>query len=98
MRHRSLSPADVPRRQLRPPFAIVLLVAALTACQIKDAEFFTPLPTETRTDTGGSKPMPMFIGEVPSSSLGLGPFARLGRRFLGPEIGAVLHAQTVGAA
>src|SRR5690242_389714 len=26
------------------------------------------------------------------------PFARLGRRFLGPEIGAVLHAQSVGAA
>jgi glutamate racemase len=26
------------------------------------------------------------------------PFARLGRRFLGPEVGAVLHAQTVGAA
>ncbi|MGZ8745096.1 MAG: glutamate racemase [Nocardioides sp.] len=25
------------------------------------------------------------------------PFARLGRRFLGPEIGSVLHAQTVGA-
>jgi glutamate racemase len=25
------------------------------------------------------------------------PFARLGRRFLGPEIGAVLHAQSVGA-
>jgi glutamate racemase len=26
------------------------------------------------------------------------PFARLGRRFLGPEVGSVLHAQTVGAA
>jgi glutamate racemase len=26
------------------------------------------------------------------------PFARLGRRFLGPEIGAVLHAESVGAA
>jgi glutamate racemase len=26
------------------------------------------------------------------------PFARLGRRFLGPEIGAVLHAASVGAA
>ena len=26
------------------------------------------------------------------------PFARLGRRFLGPEMGAVLRAQTVGAA
>jgi glutamate racemase len=25
------------------------------------------------------------------------PFARLGRRFLGPEVGAVLHAETVGA-
>src|SRR6476660_3032709 len=26
------------------------------------------------------------------------PFARLGRRFLGPEVGSVLHADTVGAA
>jgi glutamate racemase len=26
------------------------------------------------------------------------PFARLGRRFLGPEVGAVLHAASVGAA
>ena len=26
------------------------------------------------------------------------PFARLGRRFLGPEIGAVLRAASVGAA
>ena len=26
------------------------------------------------------------------------PFARLGRRFLGPEVGAVLRAATVGAA
>ena len=26
------------------------------------------------------------------------PFARLGRRFLGPEIGAVLRADSVGAA
>jgi glutamate racemase len=26
------------------------------------------------------------------------PFTRLGRRFLGPEVGAVLHAETVGAA
>ena len=26
------------------------------------------------------------------------PFARLGRRFLGPEIGSVLHAGRVGAA
>jgi glutamate racemase len=26
------------------------------------------------------------------------PFARLGRRFLGPEVGSVLHARTVGAA
>jgi glutamate racemase len=26
------------------------------------------------------------------------PFARLGRRFLGPEVAAVLHAQSVGAA
>jgi glutamate racemase len=25
-----------------------------------------------------------------------GPFARLGRRFLGPEIGSVLHAESVG--
>jgi glutamate racemase len=25
------------------------------------------------------------------------PFARLGRRFLGPEIGSVLHAESVGA-
>ena len=26
------------------------------------------------------------------------PFARLGRRFLGPEVGSVLHAASVGAA
>jgi glutamate racemase len=26
------------------------------------------------------------------------PFARLGRRFLGPEVGAVLRASTVGVA
>jgi glutamate racemase len=25
------------------------------------------------------------------------PFARLGRRFLGPEVGAVLRAESVGA-
>ncbi len=44
-------------------------------------------------DEGGPPPVHRFLATGDPE-----PFARLGRRFLGPEVESVLHAQSVGAA
>lgn len=62
------------RRRIARFVSLVVLLAPLSACSIKSVEFFEPTIKQEQPAVI-EETLPKFIGELPSNTLGVGPFA-----------------------